>query len=382
MNNRKIVNIATLAFVEEDTFIPGIGGLQRWTRDLAVLLERQGYEVVVYQKSSRAFTTDYSDRIRVVGLKAPASFHGNFLFSKRLAGLVQTGDPVLFVSQELMLGADWSGCLSVNHGIWWDSDFSFSKKWLNKWIQARILADSRLVVCVDTNYINWCHAEIRNRFGWREKMRYLPNYADTAQFRFRPDATPNEGDFRILCPRRMPDSLPAQWDGRGAMLLLEALKILSQRNFPFIAEFAGSGKAKSDVLAYAEQHGFGDRIVCSQYQLDEIPEAYAKSDIVVIPTASHEGTSLAAVEAMCSGCATVVTHVGGLPNLVIDGLNGFMSDLSPQALGDAIVRASGFCRDDQWKKSSAEFNGRAFGKHVWEEKLGAYLAEILEDAGK
>lgn len=382
MKNSKTVNIATLAFVEEDTFIAGIGGLQRWTRDLAELLERQGHEVVVYQKSSRAFTTRYSERFQVVGLKSPASFFGNVLFSRRLAKLVRKGDPMVFVSHELMLGTNWSGCLSVNHGIWWDSDFPFSKKLINKWIQARIVKASSLVICVDTNYINWCHAEVRGRFSWREKMRYLPNYADTALFRYRSDATPNQGDFRLLCPRRMPDKLPAQWDGRGALLLLEALAILKQRNFPFVAEFAGSGEAKSELIAYAERHGFGDRILCRQYSLDEIPDAYARSDIVVIPTASHEGTSLAAVEGMCSGCATVVTHVGGLPNLVIDGLNGFMSDLSPQALADAIVRASKSCRDDQWKKLSTEVNSRAFGKHVWENRLSSHFAGFLEGIGK
>jgi glycosyltransferase involved in cell wall biosynthesis len=382
MTKRKTVNIATLAFLEEDTFIPGIGGLQRWSRDIAQLLVDRNWEVVIYQKTSREFSVRYAEHIQVIGIKAPPSFYGNILFSRNLSKVVASFDPMLFISQELMLGSDWSGSLSVNHGIWWDSDFPLIKKLVNKWVQKKIVKDSHIVVCVDTNYINWCHAEIPGRFDWREKMRYLPNYADTEAFRYRPDNALNQGPFKIFCPRRLPDILPENWDGRGAKLLLEALAILQRSGFPFLAEFAGSGKAKSDVIAYAERHGFSDKVVCTQYQLDEISVAYSASDIVVIPTASHEGTSLAAVEAMCSGCATVVTHIGGLPNLVIDGLNGFMSDLSPQALADAIVRASKSCRDPHWRKASANLSDQAFGKAAWEAKLLKCLAAVLEDGDR
>lgn len=377
MNKKKLVNIATLAFLEEDTLIPGIGGLQRWTRDIAEMLCRRGWSVVVYQKASREFSVSYADHIRVIGIRVPMSFIGNIPFSRKLLGRAGRADPMLFVSQELMLGGGWSGSFSVNHGIWWDSDFSLIKRLINKWIQKKIVLESSMIVCVDSNYINWCHAEIPDRFVWREKMRYLPNYADTRVFAYQPDVEQNHGVFKILCPRRMPDTLSEHWDGRGAMLLLKALGELQRLNFPFLAEFAGSGEAKRDVMAYARQHGFGEKVICTQYELHEISEAYSRADIVVIPTASHEGTSLAAVEAMCCGCATVVTHVGGLPNLVVDELNGFMSDLSPRTLAETIIRASKFCRDTQWRKASADFSGRAFGKKVWESKLWNSLSVFL-----
>jgi glycosyltransferase involved in cell wall biosynthesis len=376
-NNISTINIATLAFLDEVTLKPSIGGLQRWTRDLAKFLNSKGYNVIIYQKSSRAFETFFSEGIQVIGIKSPMRFYGNFLYSRKLAKVTSKADPVIFLSQELMLGANWSNCISINHGIWWDSDFLFFKRLFNKWFQSKILKYSSLIICVDTNYINWCHAEISGRFIWREKMRYLPNYADSDIFSFKQIHSKKTEYFKILCPRRMTDDLASQLDGRGILILLEALVILNNLDFPFIAEFAGSGKAKEEALTFAVEHGFGGKIICSQYQLDEIADAYSQADIVVIPSASHEGTSLSAVEAMCSGCATVVTHIGGLPNLVIDGVNGFMADLSPRGLADTIIRSSKICRDVNWKKKCSELSINAFGKKAWEKKINDYLSSVL-----
>jgi len=51
-----------------------------------------------------------------------------------------------------------------------------------------------------------------------------------------------------------------------------------------------------------------------------MPEVYARADVVVVPSTAHEGTSLSAIEAIASGKPTIVTHIGGLGNIVIDNL--------------------------------------------------------------
>lgn len=69
--------------------------------------------------------------------------------------------------------------------------------------------------------------------------------------------------------------------------------------------------------------------------------AYQASDIVLIPTFAHEGTSLAALEAMGAGVPVVATNVGGLNDVVQHGVTGLLVPPSPQALADALMQLAG-----------------------------------------
>lgn len=378
MNKR--VHLITTACLDEDSLLPGLGGLQRWCRDLAFALSRRGVSVTVFQKAARDFAHQLAPTIEVRGLAAPPRMWGHVAFARRLARLVDKHDPLVFVSQELMVLRHFEHAAAVNHGIWWDADFGVAKLIVNKALQSRTVRQARGVICVDTNYINWCHAEISGRTRWREKLRYIPNYADEKLFH---DADVrhigfDEQPLRILCPRRLEDRPGAAWDGRGALLLLEALVLLHADGVRFEAEFAGKGASRRDVERFAEAHGMGSSVRCAQYDLDDMAKAYSWADVVVIPTAAHEGTSLAAVEAMCCGKPVVVTHIGGLPNLVLDEVNGFVADLSPLAVSRAIQRAARRKSDLAWRANAAFIGQSAFGKQRWELQVVSAINDFLQ----
>jgi glycosyltransferase involved in cell wall biosynthesis len=58
----------------------------------------------------------------------------------------------------------------------------------------------------------------------------------------------------------------------------------------------------------------------------ELSEIYASCDIFTFPSAKIETFGLVALEAMAAGLATVSSRVGGVPELVEQGQNGFMFD--------------------------------------------------------
>src|SRR5262249_38140835 len=69
----------------------------------------------------------------------------------------------------------------------------------------------------------------------------------------------------------------------------------------------------------------------------DVPALLKRSELLVHPSLS-EGLPNAVLEAMAAGCAVVATRVGGVPELVLEGVTGCMvPPHSPSAMAHAIV---------------------------------------------
>lgn len=334
----KRFNIAVLWLLELDGSKMLTGGLERWCRDIAHLIRDKGYDVTIYQKATRQFEKQIATNIRVVGIKCPLTVPGNWFFTNWLNKNTDSSDPFLFVSQEL---AFWTNCdraMGVNHGVCWNGDKNFFKKILNRPLQRHLISRLRGIICVDTNYINWCHAELPNRRTWERKLFYVPNYADLKLFPYAPRGRVSGELPTVLFPRRVGGPC-IERDGRGAGLLLKAFEILDSEGLQLRLILAGRGRLQKPIEEWTAQRGYSKRIIVTEVPLDEIGKLYAEADVVVVPTMEQEGTSFSAIEGIVSGRPTIVSHIGGLGNLVIDGLNGYICDLSAESLASCIRRA-------------------------------------------
>jgi glycosyltransferase involved in cell wall biosynthesis len=317
------------------------GGMERYCRDLALMYARDGYPVTIIQKGNVDFETDYSAGVSVVGIKSKLSFGGHFAYFRKIKEIVPTTAPVIFVSQDLCLGAHFDRAVAVNHGIWWHGDFNFVKKIVIRIHQWKMLDWLKGVVCVDTNYINWLHTEFSNRAAWRHKLTYICNYADTEIFvPVTSMKSASKSSVTIVFPRRMMGAKIGD-EPRGGLMFLEALVLLKARrpDARFNVKMVGRGSLTEDLKRWCAAHGLAEEVEFFEAKFDEMPAVYQSADIVVIPSTGTEGTSLSAVESICSGATTVVTHIGGLANIVIDGLNGYVSSLTADSLSRSIERA-------------------------------------------
>ena len=156
--------------------------MERWSRDVAYLARDRGYQVTIYQKDELAFDTEIATDLRIVGVSCPPNWRGHWTFARWLERHVSVDEPLLFVSMEMALLNKFTRAAGVQHGVWWEGDFPRYKRWLNRRLQYRLIQRLRGVIGVDTNYINWCHAEYPNRVSWAHKLSYVPNYADPELF--------------------------------------------------------------------------------------------------------------------------------------------------------------------------------------------------------
>lgn len=86
----------------------------------------------------------------------------------------------------------------------------------------------------------------------------------------------------------------------------------------------GDGTLRASMEQQAAQLGCAEAITfVGRQPQEQLAQWYRQMDIVLMPSRS-EGFGLTAIEAMASGCVVVASDVGGLPEVVRDGICGLL----------------------------------------------------------
>jgi glycosyltransferase involved in cell wall biosynthesis len=102
----------------------------------------------------------------------------------------------------------------------------------------------------------------------------------------------------------------------------------------------GSGDQEKALRSLAEELGITEAVVfCGRRPYHEIPAYLSAADVFAF-SSLDEGTPRAIMEAMAMQVPVVATRVGGIPELITHGVNGFLvPPADPEALGDALTLA-------------------------------------------
>lgn len=111
---------------------------------------------------------------------------------------------------------------------------------------------------------------------------------------------------------------------KGHACLIEALSILRRDNVPFLVTLAGdlNSATGATIRTSVNANRLADRISFPGH-IEDVPEALRAHDVFVLPSES-EGLPLAMLEAMSCGLPVVVTRIGGMPEVVVEGKTGFL----------------------------------------------------------
>jgi glycosyltransferase involved in cell wall biosynthesis len=123
--------------------------------------------------------------------------------------------------------------------------------------------------------------------------------------------------------------------GKGLDLLLRAGALLAEPRLVIV--LAGQGPERASLQALATGLGLGDRVRFLG-QREDVGDLLAACDALAMPS-RHEGLGNAAMEAMGKGRPVVAARVGGLAELVADGVTGLAF-----APGDVAGLASAIAR--------------------------------------
>lgn len=182
----------------------------------------------------------------------------------------------------------------------------------------------------------------------------LTNGVDTETFRRTSPADSNRGagrTFRLIAPRRL-------FEKNGVEYFVRALPLIAE-HAPVEALIVGDGPERDRLETLARELGVSD---CARFlgarPHAEMPRLLSSCDLAVFPSLM-EATSVAALEAMACELPVAATNVGGLPEIVDDGVGGLCEPADPASLARLVT---GLLQDGRLKDRGAEARRRVVSR--------------------
>ncbi|MBU1863091.1 MAG: glycosyltransferase family 4 protein [Candidatus Omnitrophica bacterium] len=145
---------------------------------------------------------------------------------------------------------------------------------------------------------------------------------------------------------------------KGCDVSIKALRLVKARVPNAMLILAGTkniidwGLSQQKDIAYMvhliEKLKVRDNVLLDFYSLEDMPQMYAASDVCIYPSNAFEPFGLTMLEAMACAKPMIVTKMGGMPEIIQDGINGYvvppkdyeqLASRIVQLFGDAELRA-------------------------------------------
>ena len=359
------VDILNVNFFDWNGEVLYKGGAERYVYDLALLCQSMEMDVRFLQNANNAFERDFKG-FPVVGV--PVGTGWNFdILSSTFSGFSKDADLLISSPLELSTCLDRRcPAIGINHGIHWDrlGNKYNSQPSVNVGQLVSAVMNNSETVCVDTNFINWFRT-----VDWQlsRSLRYIPNYYDDTRFvAVEKDFT---GKLNVLYPRRL-------YEPRGLYLTIDAFDKLLPEHPELHLTFCGQADEKDAFLTRRFMERHPDQVTWIERDMDDMAQVYRDSHITIIPTLHSEGTSLSCIEAIGTNNAVIATNVGGLPNIIIDRVNGLL--ISPE-VRDLVTSVKELYQNRELcaeLASKALKHSKAFKKSLWNDRWRSVISDV------
>lgn len=163
------------------------------------------------------------------------------------------------------------------------------------------------------------------------KIEVLVNYAppSSASESARPENAPLDPSDCILYAGRLSPE-------KGVDVLLRALVEVPELRL----KIAGEGESEAESRRLTAELGLNGRVdFCGKLPVGELSRLMAACRALVLPSVWYENMPLVMLEALAQGRPVVASRIGGLPEIIRQGENGFLfTPGDASALGDSLRR--------------------------------------------
>jgi colanic acid/amylovoran biosynthesis glycosyltransferase len=186
--------------------------------------------------------------------------------------------------------------------------------------------------------------------------------------------TPPPRTVQLVCVGRLCEQ-------KGQLLLLRAVHRLREQGQRVQLVLAGDGEMRPQVEALIAELGLGDQVrITGWIGGDVVRKEILDARALVLPSFA-EGLPVVLMEAMALGRPVISTYIAGIPELVHDGVNGWLIPAGDiQALADAMREV--LQHDDaDLARIGARAHDRAVDRHSIETEAAKLVTHFQAVAG-
>ncbi|MCS6916153.1 MAG: N-acetyl-alpha-D-glucosaminyl L-malate synthase BshA [Chitinophagales bacterium] len=224
----------------------------------------------------------------------------------------------------------------------------------------------------------WLRQETINNFSISRTIAVIPNFVDLKRFR----KSPKEHYKKAIAPRGEKILLHTS-NFRQVKRIADVIQVFYRvaRRLPARLLLVGDGPDRQLAEQLCRDLDVSDQVVFLG-KLDPVEDVLAISDLFLLPSQT-ESFGLAALEAMACQVPVIATRVGGLPELVVDGVTGFLCAVGD--VDDMAEKALLLLRDEnqlqQFKEQAVQQAAR-FDRQAVLPRYEAFYEQVLETAGR
>lgn len=273
----------------------------------------------------------------------PKDWHSNSELPAVLAGLMPLDAAVVSGSYFMPMARSARRFLQRNGVPWvyWGEDPSKKqtgrlKQWLKRCYLRWFLAPSRGVLGIGSRACANYHPLLTER----QRLENLP-YAPNLQRLLSPSPEVLGAAERLRSEWGVASPLVVLFAGslterKAPDLLLESFCQAAAAEQRLRMHFAGDGPLRAQLELQATRLGVADKVRFHGFvEGEELDAAYLSSDLLVLPTRTHEGWGVVVQEALAAGVPVIATdRVGAALDLIEQGQTGW---LVPAGDADAIA---------------------------------------------
>jgi glycosyltransferase involved in cell wall biosynthesis len=345
-------------------YLPLSGGTGAYVYYLSNELIKRGHSIYVVTGYDESADVEVNEQLRVFFLKTPKTpIVKSFLFAGsafRKLNTMRSACPTDIAHTNLPLVPSFAvpagfgkTLISTVHSTWKgeaeaiksepysrlnpNEKFMVSFNWFLRIFEEKMLERSSKIIAVS----DFTRRELLQYYKVKEeKICVIHNGVDVNKFkpasdkrRAKEELGLNPEDVAILSVGRL-------YARKGLFTLIESMPAVVKRfrNAKFVISGKGQSHEMKKLVAHADKLGIRDNIIFTGYFPDEkLPRLYQAADVFAFST-FYENLPFAVLEALSTGLPVVTTYVGGIPEMIDSGKNGFLvQPFNAKELSDRVL---------------------------------------------
>lgn len=334
-----------------------LAGTEIATYHLAEHLAQRGHEVHVITSLDEGLPEEnYEKGFYIHRLpRTKIRFAGAFIFWADIVRVIEKISPDIVHAQSLGIGVPAllsKNLLKIPYVVWGQGSDVYLPDWFTKLTSKTIIKNANSVIAL-TEDMKRAMQAIYNR-----DITIVPNGIDLKEYISELPVQNVEGaEKRILFVGRLHPV-------KGVQYLLGAMKMVHQELPEAKLILVGDGEEREHLENLTDSLGIRGCVEFAGRVPHERVKDYMNQAEVFVLSSLSEGFPVTILEAMACGLPVVATRVGGVPDIIKNGTNGYLVDtMNQEQIAEALLN---LLQDKQLRKDISENNREGVRRYRWD----------------